>query len=77
MSQLLINDYLKQLDLIKKTSGSSRETTVRAAFKDLLKAGVGNSTAWCFCRISTQDRHQNQKPRALHFTQTQQQKCQL
>ncbi|MBI3903310.1 MAG: N-6 DNA methylase [Nitrosomonadales bacterium] len=38
MSQLLINDYLKQLDVIKKISGSSRETIVREAFKDLLKA---------------------------------------
>ncbi len=38
MSQLLINDYLKQLDLIKKVSGSARETIVREAFKDLLKA---------------------------------------
>ena len=38
MSQLLINDYLKQLDLIRRASGSSRETIVREAFKDLLKA---------------------------------------
>ena len=38
MSRLFINDYLKQLDLIKKISGSSRETIVREAFKDLLKA---------------------------------------
>ncbi len=38
MSQLLINDYLKQLDLIKRASGSSRETIVREAFKDLLKS---------------------------------------
>ena len=38
MSQLLIHDYLKQLDLIKKISGSNRETIVREAFKDLLKA---------------------------------------
>ncbi len=37
MSQLLINDYLKQLDIIKKISGSQRETIVREAFKDLLK----------------------------------------
>src|ERR1035437_3138858 len=37
MSQLLINDYLKQLDIIKKVSGSQRETIVREAFKDLLK----------------------------------------
>jgi predicted helicase len=38
MSQLLIHDYLKQLDIIKKASGSSRETIVREAFKDLLKS---------------------------------------
>jgi len=38
MSQLLINDYLKQLDIIKRVSGSQRETIVREAFKDLLKA---------------------------------------
>jgi predicted helicase len=38
MSQLLISDYLKQLDIIKKVSGSARETIVREAFKDLLKA---------------------------------------
>ena len=38
MSQILINDYLKQLDIIKKVGGSQRETIVREAFKDLLKA---------------------------------------
>lgn len=38
MSQLLINEYLRELDLIKKVSGSRRETIVREAFKDLLKA---------------------------------------
>ena len=38
MSQILINDYLKQLDLIKRASASQRETIVREAFKDLLKA---------------------------------------
>jgi predicted helicase len=38
MSQLLINDYLRQLDVIKKASGSTRETIVREAFKDLLKS---------------------------------------
>jgi predicted helicase len=37
MSQLLINEYLRQLDVIKKVSGSTRETIVREAFKDLLK----------------------------------------
>ena len=38
MSQILIHDYLRQLDVIKKISGSQRETIVREAFKDLLKA---------------------------------------
>ncbi len=38
MSQLLINEYLKQLHIIRKVSGSKRETVVREAFKDLLKA---------------------------------------
>ncbi len=38
MSQLLIQNYLNQLDLIKRVSGSQRETIVREAFKDLLKA---------------------------------------
>ena len=38
MSQILINDYLKQLDIIRRASGSTRETIVREAFKDLLKA---------------------------------------
>ena len=37
MSQILINDYLKQLDIIKRVSGTRRETVVREAFKDLLK----------------------------------------
>jgi predicted helicase len=37
MSQILINEYLKQLAIIKKVSGSTRETIVREAFKDLLK----------------------------------------
>lgn len=37
MSQLLIHEYLGQLDLIKKVRGSQRETIVRGAFKDLLK----------------------------------------
>lgn len=38
MSQLLSNQYLNQLSVIKKISGSNRETIVREAFKDLLKA---------------------------------------
>ena len=37
MSQLLIDDYLKQLDRIRRVSGSNRETMLREAFKDLLK----------------------------------------
>jgi predicted helicase len=38
MSQALINSYLAELDRLKKVSGSSRETILREAFKDLLKA---------------------------------------
>ena len=38
MSQILVNEYLKQLDIIRKVSGSARETIVREAFKDLLKS---------------------------------------
>jgi len=38
MSQVLINQYLAELDRIKKISGSIRESVVREAFKDLLKA---------------------------------------
>ena len=37
MSQILINEYLKQLDVLKKVSGTNRESVVREAFKDLLK----------------------------------------
>lgn len=38
MSQHLINQYLNELDRLKKVSGSLNEQTVREAFKDLLKA---------------------------------------
>ena len=38
MSQLLINDYLADLDRLRRVSGASRESVVREAFKDLLKA---------------------------------------
>lgn len=38
MSQLLINQYLAELDRLRRVSGASRETVVREAFKDLLKA---------------------------------------
>jgi hypothetical protein len=37
VSQLLIQQYLNQLASLKKVSGTSRETVVREAFKDLLK----------------------------------------
>lgn len=38
MSQVLIREYLAELDRLRKASGSSRDTIVRDAFKDLLKA---------------------------------------
>lgn len=37
MSQVLITQYLAELDRLKKVSGTHRETVVREAFKDLLK----------------------------------------
>ena len=37
MSQLLIHQYLNQLSSLRKVSGTSRESVVREAFKDLLK----------------------------------------
>ena len=38
MSQVLINQYLAQLDVLKKVGGTHRESVVSEAFKDLLKA---------------------------------------
>lgn len=38
MSQILINRYLGELATLKKMSGTYRESVVREAFKDLLKA---------------------------------------
>ena len=37
MSQLLIQNYLNQLHDLRRTSGTSRESVIREAFKDLLK----------------------------------------
>lgn len=37
MSQVLINQYLAQLNVLKKVGGTHRESVVREAFKDLLK----------------------------------------
>jgi hypothetical protein len=37
MSQVLINQYLAQLDVLKKVGGTHRESVVRDAFKDLLR----------------------------------------
>jgi hypothetical protein len=38
MSQLFISQYLNELDRLRKVSGTNRETVIREAFKDLLKA---------------------------------------
>ncbi|MHB8665895.1 MAG: hypothetical protein ACYC7B_00045 [Burkholderiales bacterium] len=37
MSQILIQQYLNQLQDLRKISGTHRESVVREAFKDLLK----------------------------------------
>jgi hypothetical protein len=38
MSQVLIHKYLTELARLKRVSGSTTESIVREAFKDLLKA---------------------------------------
>lgn len=38
MSQLLIQNYYNELSRLKKVTGAKRESVVREAFKDLLKA---------------------------------------
>lgn len=38
MSQLLIQHYLNELEKLRRVSGTHRESVVREAFKDLLKA---------------------------------------
>ena len=38
MSQLLINAYLADLHRLRQVSGSKRESVIREAFKDMLKA---------------------------------------
>lgn len=43
MSQHLVNQYLNELDRLKKVSGSLNEQTVREAFKDLLKSWARQS----------------------------------
>jgi predicted helicase len=59
MSQLLINDYLKQLDLIKKVSGSQRETILRGAPSESWAYKLGNRCAidWVL------DQHKEKKPK--------------
>jgi hypothetical protein len=37
VSQLLIQQYLNQLQTLQRVSGTQRESVVREAFKDLLK----------------------------------------
>ena len=37
MSQLLVQQYLNNLEDLRKVSGTHRESVVREAFKDLLK----------------------------------------
>ena len=46
MSQLLINEYLNELETLKRVSGTNRESVVREAFKDLLR-GWARSHDWC------------------------------
>ena len=58
MSQVLINQYLAQLDVLKKVGGTHGESVVREAFKDLLK-GWGKQHDLVFHpRVQAGERHQ-------------------
>jgi predicted helicase len=59
MSQLLIDDYLKQLDLIKKVSGSARATTLRGIPPEAWDYKLGNRCAleWVL------DQYKEKKPK--------------
>ena len=59
MSQLLINDYLRQLDIIKKVSGSQRETIVSEAWTYKL------SGTMTFPEMMTD--HRRSLPRAMQW----------
>lgn len=37
MASQLLNDYFREIDTLRRLSGSAREKVVREAFKDLLK----------------------------------------
>lgn len=60
MSRLLIQQYLNQLSTLRKVSGSSRESVVREAFKDLLKGqdlhiGYEKVEPWKLKRSDSED----------------------
>ncbi len=38
MSQLLINEYLNELETLKRVSGTNTEQVIRAAFRNLLRS---------------------------------------
>jgi len=44
MSQVLIQQYLNNLRDLRKVSGTTRESVVREAFKDLLKGWARSKT---------------------------------
>ena len=53
MSQVLIQQYLNQLQDLRKVAGTGRESVVREAFKDLLK-GCARSWNLVFVRQTAQ-----------------------
>jgi hypothetical protein len=46
MSQLLIQQYLNQLQDLRKVSGTHRESVVREAFKDLRSPTQDSCVRW-------------------------------
>ena len=53
MSQILINQYLNDLERYKKFSGSMSEGVISEAFKDLLKAWARSSNLHFICLLYT------------------------
>lgn len=62
MSELLINQFLAELDRVRKFSGSLSESTVREAFKDLLKAWSRQKNLQFLAELAVES---NQKTRVI------------
>ncbi|MCC5978510.1 MAG: hypothetical protein JJU21_10640 [Salinarimonas sp.] len=53
MSQMLIQNYLAELDRLRRISGTNSELVIREAFKDLLKGYARAHHPCNICAIAT------------------------